>query len=417
MQATLWPDEDPVHLSKDLFDKFLVWCADIGANDIYVEAGEVLAVKKDGNVLPVGRRRLRYDELILVLQGIVTPGVDSLLRGGTDIDVNYSVISDDDSRKISFRVNVTPTEPCPGENAGVEVVFRIIPGAPPKWQDLGIDNELLELCRKTQGLVLLIGKTGSGKTTTIASLLRYIIEKMPKHILTFEDPIEYDLKSIPNRIARVVQSEVYRHLKDWVHAVRNSLRRSPDVMLYGELRDKETIKAGLLASETGHLVFATVHANGVETAFDRMVESMSADDARGTTAKLIESTQGLIYQVLVRKRGGGRLALRSYLILDDHMRRVLQVALLKDGVITTVMNDLVRSNGRTIMMDARMKFSQGLITLEEFMLLINQYGTTEDAQLIPDVTSGLLKRGLLDQEEANDWISAFNELEVEDESA
>lgn len=412
MSELLWPDEDPVQITKDMFDKFLLWCESIGANDIYIEAGEELAVKKDNIVQIVGTRKIRYDELIMILKDVFQPSIDSLLRGGKDVDFNYSVLSEEDDTKISYRVNVTPTRPGITENTGCEVVLRIISNMPPTTDDLAVEPELINLCRRTQGLVLMVGPTGSGKTTLIASFLRRIIETQRKHVLTFEDPIEFDLKAIPNKLSRIVQSEVYHHIADWPRAVRNSLRRSPDVMLYGELRDNETIKSGLLASETGHLVFATAHANSVDSTFSRMVESMMPDEARGVTAKLIESTQAIIFQKLVRRRGGGRTALRSYLILTDKMRRTLQTALIKSGEVGPTMTDLLHTYGKTLMSDAKEKFGRGLIDLEEYLVLINQNGEPDDAQIIPDVAQGLLNDGVIDGKEFDDWLSAYREMEA-----
>ncbi len=408
----IWEDEDPVHITRAKFDSFLMWCSQNGANDIFVEAGERLAIKKDGEVKFVGKRPIRYSEIIDVLKEVFQPGIDSLLRSGTDVDTNYAVLRHDDS-KLSYRVNVTPTLPGSFEDAGLQATFRTIASLPPTWEELGVEPELMQLCSRSMGLVLLVGPTGSGKTTLIASFLRYIIETQRKQILTYEDPAEYNLKAIKNRKSLVTQCEVHKHVKDWSRAVRNSLRRAPDVMLYGELRDLQTIRAGLLASETGHLVFATAHTSGVPTTFSRLVEGATGDEARGITAKLIESTQAIVFQNLVQRRGGGRIALRSYLVFTDSIRRQMQAALLKEGDLTNLMRDLLNKSGKTIMADAKQKFSEGLIDIEDYIMVINQNGEIYDTEIIPTVIRDLFSRSVLTKSEADEWMDSYRVLESE----
>lgn len=412
MDDILWPEEDPVQITKEMFDQFLLWCADLGANDIYAEAGEKLGIKKSGIVYTVSRRPIRYDELMMILDGVFQPGTDSLLRGGEDLDFSYSVLKDDDTQ-VSYRVNVTPTSPPMSEDTGCEVTMRVINDLPPTVEEVSLPHEIVELCNLSQGLILMVGATGSGKTTSIAALLRRIIETQRKHVLTYEDPIEYNLKAIPNPLSRVAPCEVYRHIKNWARAVRNSLRRSPDVMLYGELRDGDTIKAGILASETGHLVFATVHGNSVATTFPRMARSLPADEERSITAELIENTQVIIFQTLSRSRDGGRVALRSYLIFTDPIRRKLQTALMKFGDITNVMKELVDEFGLPLMVDVKQKFTDGKIDLDEYISLINKFGDPDDVKIIPNVAKSLYKNGVIDQKELDDSVSICDEIEEE----
>jgi twitching motility protein PilT len=205
-----------------------------------------------------------------------------------------------------FRVNVF------WQRKGLAAVFRTIPSDILTADDLGLPDAVRRLCMLTKGLVLVTGPTGSGKSTTLAAMVDLINESRAEHILTIEDPIEF---THPNKKCLVNQREVGTNTRSFANALRAALREDPDVILVGEMRDKETIELGITAAETGHLVFGTLHTNSAPKTVDRMIDVFPADQQEQIRAMLAESLKGVISQVLLRKKGGkGRIAAQEIMV-------------------------------------------------------------------------------------------------------
>ncbi|MBL8605520.1 MAG: type IV pilus twitching motility protein PilT [Myxococcales bacterium] len=197
-----------------------------------------------------------------------------------------------------FRVNMFADRLGPG------AVFRRIPFEIVPVERLGLPAEVLELCELNRGLVLVTGPTGSGKSTTLASLLDRINANRDDHILTIEDPIEFvhhDKKCLVN------QREVHVHTDSFRNALRAALREDPDVVLVGEMRDLETVEIAIETAETGHLVFGTLHTNTAPSTVDRMIDQFPHERQSQIRAMLAESLKGVIAQTLCKKIGGGRV--------------------------------------------------------------------------------------------------------------
>jgi twitching motility protein PilT len=189
---------------------------------------------------------------------------------------------------------------------GISAVFRVIPGSIPSLDDLGLPPSVEKLARLQNGLVLVTGPTGSGKSTTLAALVRQINEQSPRHVITVEDPIEYVHEPV---MSRITQRQVGKHTESFASALRSALREAPDVLVIGEMRDSETIQLALSAAETGVLVFGTLHTNTASRAVDRILDTLSEDirdHARGVLSVLL---RGVLAQRLLRRASGeGRVA-------------------------------------------------------------------------------------------------------------
>jgi defect-in-organelle-trafficking protein DotB len=407
--TTRWPDEQPTRFTEQDFNKFLEWCYDQDASDLMVEAGEPLKAKIHGRMRRVGSRLIRYEEIANILRQIYQPSAPAQLKSGQDLDFAHAVMRQDESI-IRFRVNATACRAARGSDDGVEIVMRTIPGVPLTCEQLGVEREVIDACSAKYGIVLVSGPTGSGKSTLIASLLGKKASDEPLHILTYEAPIEFDLKAIPNRKASIVQTEIPTHIESFAKACANSLRRAPDVVFFGEARNRETIAGCVRESQTGHLVFSTVHTNDVSGTISRMVDEFDATERRGTTSKLVDAMRMIVHQRLVPKMGGGRVALREFLVFTEAMRRHLQKQLLKHDDLGGDIQALVEAHGRTLLADAQDKFRQGLIDLDQYLLLVNELGSPEDLAIVPEVADDLCRRDVITEEVRRQWIFDAEEI-------
>lgn len=197
------------------------------------------------------------------------------------------------------------------DRRGAAAVFRVIPATVVTVDDLGISDEVQRLAQLPRGLVLVTGPTGSGKSTTLCSLIDLVNRTRNDHVITIEDPIEF---VHPNKQCLITQRQVGVHTGSFKHALRAALREDPDIILVGELRDLETVSIAIETAETGHLVFGTLHTTSAVSTVDRLIDQFSADRQSQIRVMLSESLRGVISQVLCKKIGGGRVAAREVLL-------------------------------------------------------------------------------------------------------
>lgn len=241
---------------------------------------------------------------------------------------------------------------------GITIALRVIPLEVPKFENLNLPDNLQTLVKRKNGLVLVTGATGSGKSTTLASLIN-LLNNDPedtKLVVTVEQPIEFLHQEVN---ARIVQREVGKNVASYADAVRDAVREDPDVILIGELQDREAIRNAITLSETGHLVLGSLHSNGAAEAFDRILDAFPGDQQQQVRSQLGNSLQGIIHQQLVPKVGGGRVPLIEYLPLDD------------EDIRRNIRNDSSVENVTKIIKE---KFSKGLISNERCAALLIQKG-------------------------------------------
>jgi twitching motility protein PilT len=197
------------------------------------------------------------------------------------------------------------------DRKGPAAVFRVIPTKVQTAEELNISEEVQKLCFLTKGLVLVTGPTGSGKSTTLAAMIDLINRKRTDHIITIEDPIEF---VHPNKSCVITQRQVALHTESFKRALRAALREDPDIVLVGEMRDLETVAIAIETAETGHLVFGTLHTTTAASTVDRIIDQFPADRQSQIRVMLSESLKGVVAQILCKKIGGGRVAVREILL-------------------------------------------------------------------------------------------------------
>lgn len=276
-------------------DSFLRLVAEQKASDLHFHSGAPPTIRFDGDLLPLPFRTLSNVETKRFLDEILTSEQKEILNVQGQVDVLYSL-----PKVARFRGSVF------NQIDGLSAVFRVIPGSIPTLETLDLPPSIHKFARLQNGLVLVTGPTGSGKSTTLAAMVRQINEKSARHIITVEDPIEYVHEPA---LCRITQRQVGRHVESFAAALRSALREAPDVLVIGEMRDSETIQLALSAAETGVLVFGTLHTNTAARAVDRILDTLSEDirdHARGVLSVLL---RGVVAQRLLRRATGeGRVA-------------------------------------------------------------------------------------------------------------
>ena len=335
------------------------------ASDLHLQVGQPPTLRLSGSMTPIDGPPLEpVDTEKLMLS--ITPDVhiqSTKLNGGADFGFAYM-------EKARFRVSVMKSK----GNYGM--VLRQIPNRMFGLRDIGMPDKIRELLYRPRGLILVTGPTGSGKSTTLASMINYVNENRDGHIITIEDPIEYYHM---HKRCVVTQREVHVDVPSFSEAIRRALRQDPDIILVGEMRDLETIAAAISAAETGHLVFGTLHTNSAAKTVDRIVDAFPANMKDMIRTQLASSLVAVISQVLCKKIGGGRVA--GYEIM----------------VNTSSIASLIRENKTfRINSDIQTGANLGMITMDTHLMnLVNRELVSPDEVLEKAQDPVLMKEKLL----------------------
>jgi twitching motility protein PilT len=332
---------------NDLLDLMV----DQNASDLHLQVGQPPSLRLNGSMTPIDGPPLTPPDTEKLMLSITPDGHISnvKLNGGADFGFAFG-------EKARFRVSVLKAKGSYG------LVLRQIPYKMFGLRDIGLPDKIRELLYRPRGLILVTGPTGSGKSTTLASMVNYINENRDGHIITIEDPIEY---YHPHKHCIVTQREVHSDVPSFAEAIRRALRQDPDIILVGEMRDLETIEAAISAAETGHLVFGTLHTNSAAKTVDRIVDAFPANMKEMIRTQLASSIIAVISQVLCKKIGGGRIA--GYEIMIN----------------TTSIASLIRENKTfRIPSDIQTGAQVGMITMDtHLMSLVNRELVAPDEAL------------------------------------
>lgn len=344
--------------SKDEVDRLLVWGHEVGASDFQFLPNEAPWMRLYGEwYRPCATLMTSSDIKDFLNQSSRSPSSAAQVESGNDVDYAYE-IKVDRATRMRFRANATGCRD--GWEIGAAIVLRTIPSTPPKLEDLGVEQGIWNSIMPAYGLVLVTGPVGSGKTTLLAATLRNILENQPRNVLTYEAPIEFDLVGITPRKGAIVQTEIPSALREFGRAPRNSLRRAGDVVLFGESRDKETIRDMTIVAETGVAVYTTVHTNSVAETISRMVREFPFEERDGMTATLLSSVRLIVHQRLLRTVEGKRVAVREYLPFDDATRNELYHV--QNSKLIPAIHKMVQAKGQTLAEAVEKEYQNGVIS-------------------------------------------------------
>ncbi len=292
------------------------------ASDMFFAVNSPVHLKINGNLIPINQQKLDPANITSLLAEICTRAQMDELERNNELNMGVPVANLGRFRLSAFR-----------QRGSISAVFRFVPSTIPPLADLGLPPVLAELIMEKRGLMLIVGSTGSGKSTTIASMLDHRNELRYGHILTLEDPIEYLFK---NKRSIVNQREIGSDTVDFCTGLRNSMRQAPDCILIGEIRDQETMAAALAYAQSGHLVLATLHANNSYNALNRIISFYPIENRAALLQDLASSIKAVVSQRLVRSiNGGARTAAVEIMVNTRHVSSLIEkgeFAQIKDAI-------------------------------------------------------------------------------------
>jgi twitching motility protein PilU len=321
------------------------------ASDIFMSVGAPINIKINGQAIPVNQHVMTPETITTLLYEVLTDKQKRELEETLDLNTAFPMEGVGSFRISAFR-----------QKGGPAVVVRYIPGSVPPIDTLGVPTILKEVIMEKRGLILMVGATGSGKSTTLAAMLDYRNEQKAGHILTIEDPIEFIFQ---NKKCIVNQREVGSDTLDFRIALKNALRQAPDCILIGEVRDSETMKAAIQYAQSGHLCLATLHANNSYHALNRIISFYPLENRPALLEDLSATMKCIISQRLIRNAKGGRSPAVEVLLATRHIAELIGKGEINE--IKEAMEKSLSPGSRTFEQAFFEMMTEGLITQDEAM--------------------------------------------------
>ncbi|TMC13788.1 MAG: PilT/PilU family type 4a pilus ATPase [Chloroflexi bacterium] len=324
---------------------------ELGGSDLLISCGSAPRIRRDGVLRPMDETMapLTVADTHRLIHEALSESQFAELATNRSVDFAFT-----------WRETVRVRGNAYYQRGSLAAAFRLLPMRIPSFHELGIPQSVIDLIGRRQGLVLVTGPTGSGKSTTLAALVDHINHSRECHVVTIEDPIEYVHRHIT---AVVDQRQVGTDTGSFADALRSVFREDPDVILIGEMRDLETISSALTLAETGHLVLATLHTNDASQAIDRVLDGFEASQQQQVRIQLGACLTGIVYQQLLPAVGGGRIAAFEVLVANSAIR-----ALIKEGKTNQIRNALqtsLRDGSQTLERSLTQLIKSGLVTDHE----------------------------------------------------
>jgi twitching motility protein PilU len=332
-----------------ILDKLFQLMAEKQASDIFISAGVPIHIKIQGNAVPVNQQIMDPAMIEKIAFELMSPDQLKTFEATMEMNLSFGV-----PHVGNFRINIFR------QRASISIVVRYILGNIPELNTLALPPILSELIMEKRGLMLIVGSTGSGKSTTIASMLDYRNANRSGHILTIEDPIEFLFK---HKKSIVNQREIGMDTLSWDMALKNAMRQAPDCILIGEIRDKETMQAAIAYAQTGHLCLGTLHANNSYHALNRIINFFPLESRTSLYLDLSVSLKAIVSQRLVKKPDGKRTPAAEVLLNTRHIQELIE----RGEVIAVkeAMEQSLAPGSQTFEQDLFRLFRDGVITLDE----------------------------------------------------
>ena len=355
-----------------ILDKLFQVMADRQASDIFICAGAPIHIKIQGNSVPINQQVMDSAMIEKIATELMNPEQTAAFETTKEMNLSFGV-----ANLGNFRINLFR------QRASISIVIRYVMGNIPALESLSLPPVLADLVMERRGLILIVGATGSGKSTTLASMLDHRNTLCSGHILTIEDPIEYLFR---HKKSLVNQREIGMDTLGWEHALKNAMRQAPDCILIGEIRDMETMQAAIAYAQTGHLCLGTLHANNSYHALNRAINFFPLDSRGALYMDLSVSLKAIVSQRLVKKKDGKLTPAVEVLLNSYHVQELIEagdVPALKEA-----MEQSLAPGSQTFEQDLFRLYRSDVITLQEALLnadsptnlswLINNHEATGD---------------------------------------
>lgn len=332
--------------------ELLMMCMEKKASDLHLTENEPPILRISGRLHRTSLVKLASDDVKKIIYGVLTDPQKEMFERQLELDLSLSLPKMD-----RFRVNIHM------QRGSVEAAFRRVPLEVPSFEQLGLPQILMDLARKPNGLVLVTGPTGMGKTTTLAAMINLINHERESVIVTIEDPIEFVFQ---NKKSIIKQREVYSDTRSFADALRHALRQDPNVIVVGEMRDLETISTTLTAAETGHLVLATLHTPDAPQTVERIIDVFPPHQQQQVKLQLADSLQAVVSQLLLPHASGqGMVLATEIMIATAGVRNLIREQEIEQ--IPTLMQTGTQYGMKTMDRSLKELVKKGLITMDAAM--------------------------------------------------
>lgn len=366
----------------------LIHCTEIGASDIHIEGGKFIVVDIHSKLYPVSTRKINEKEAETIIKKIYDDTAIAEINQKEAINTNYTIKHKKEGKKNRYRFRINTVGTFVGELKTVQITIRTLASLPPKLYlvnkgerldtvpsgHIALEREIWDVISPDQGMIMVTGPTGSGKSTLLAAIIRKLLEteNFNKKIVTCEAPIEYVFDEVKAKSGFISQTEIYTQLHSFYKGVEEAMRRKPDIIFIGEARDVETIDTSIMAAQTGHLLYTTMHTNSVGETVKRAINVFPENERQSKLMDLIDTTQMIIAQRLIKTLDGKRCAVKEYLHFDKEVKDILRDT--NPLNISQVINGMVRGKKQRLIDDIHLRLEEGLISKEDFRQHELSYG-------------------------------------------